>query len=84
MPQLFLAGEGLWLRIPLVAHGEMHSPFPRRVDSFAPKQWHQNKRLLLRSQALQCLHSALTKSSTSKYTLESYFLALIFICLWIS
>lgn len=33
---------------------------------------------------LRCLHSALTISSISKYTLEPYFLAPIFICLWIS
>lgn len=84
VPQLALAGLGCWLGIPLVARGGTRSPSPGRMDSFSPKQWHQNKRLLLGSQALQCLHSALTKSSTSKYTLESYFLAPIFICLWIS
>lgn len=63
--------------------GRLRLP-PGRMDSFSPKPWHQNKRLLLGSQALQCLPSALTRSSTSKYTLEPDFLAPIFICLWIS
>lgn len=40
-------GEGCWVWIPLVACGGMHSPFPGRMDSFTPKQWHQNKQLLL-------------------------------------
>lgn len=39
--------EGCWLWMPLVACGGMRSPFPGRMDSFTPKQWQQNKRLLL-------------------------------------